>query len=84
MDESFIYYFFQYTHIYIKTNNKTKKKIPWAGFEPQTLGAASSDGDHNTMPQITSIENLEKQDFMKIQILKYFKTTRIFLKYLIM
>ena len=24
--------------------------MPWAGFEPQTLGAASSEGDHYTMP----------------------------------
>ena len=24
--------------------------MPWAGFETQTLGAASSDGDHYTIP----------------------------------
>ena len=43
-----LFVIFQYTQVIIKAKNKTNKDS--AGLEPQTLGAASIDGNHFTMP----------------------------------
>ena len=44
----FIYYFS--THNYLLRQRIKLSKMPQAGFEPQTLGAASSHEDHFSMP----------------------------------
>ena len=45
----FYFLFFNTNNNFIKTKKKTTKML-WAGFEPLTLGVASSDEDHFTMP----------------------------------
>ena len=46
----FIYYFSTHTITIILQRQRIKPtKMPWAGFEPLTLGVARSDDDHKTM-----------------------------------
>ena len=54
MDLLFI--IFQYTQVIVKTKNKTNKNA-LTGFELETLGVASSDGDHYTMPLPLSFQS---------------------------
>ena len=45
----FLLIILQHIQLFIKTKIKADK-MPWAGFEPQTLRAASSDEDHYIIP----------------------------------